>query len=36
MAVASALKWYMGSGVQTTSSAVRRQQIPIWRANASW
>jgi hypothetical protein len=31
-----ALKWKMGSGVQSTSSAVRFQQIPIWRVSAPW
>ena len=35
-AVTMALKWNSGSGVHTTSSAVRSQQMPIWRVRASW
>ena len=31
--VVRALKWYRGSGVHTTSSSLRRQQIPIWWAS---
>ena len=35
-AVTMALKWNSGSGVHTTSAAVRRQQMPIWRDSTSW
>ena len=35
-AVTMALKWNSGSGVHTTSSAVRSQQMPIWLASAPW